>query len=109
MIINNYDKNVHFQGRCPAVRDSQWVVETLNNRLPHISSTRNQSLFLKYVRNKSKIVPHAKDIDTLEDFRRNTMYKFFGVKPRSESYSWDKMALYFKSLFKTKNAKKISI
>ena len=38
--MNSISNNINFTGRCPQVRDAQWVCHVVNTAYPHVSSTR---------------------------------------------------------------------
>ena len=38
--INNINNNFSFKGRCPQIKDAQWVCHVVNTAYPHVSTTR---------------------------------------------------------------------
>lgn len=38
--MNSISNNINFTGRCPQVRDAQWVCHVVNTAFPHVSTTR---------------------------------------------------------------------
>ena len=38
--LNNINNNFSFKGRCPQVKDAQWVCHVVNTAYPHVSTTR---------------------------------------------------------------------
>lgn len=43
----NYNNNVSFSGRCPQIKDAQWVCHKISSEFPHISTTRLKPFFDK--------------------------------------------------------------
>ena len=48
-------QNVSFNGRCPQIKDAQWVCHTVNTGLPHISTTRFMPTFKKLVYSEGEL------------------------------------------------------
>ncbi len=63
-IHSNY--NISFTARCPQIRDADWVCRTINNTLPHTSSTKlfpvYKKILSKYLKPYASVVPK----DTIE-------------------------------------------
>lgn len=38
--MNSISNNINFSGRCPQIRDAQWVCHIVNTAYPHVSTTR---------------------------------------------------------------------
>ena len=38
--VNNINNNFSFKGRCPQIKDAQWVCHVVNTAYPHVSTTR---------------------------------------------------------------------
>ncbi len=45
--VNNINNNFSFKGRCPQIKDAQWVCHVVNTAYPHVSTTRFNAPMLK--------------------------------------------------------------
>ena len=59
-------QNINFTGRCPAIRDAQWVSHTVNTELPHISTTRLMPLYKKLAYSEPELVPESTKIFSMK-------------------------------------------
>lgn len=106
MIINNSTQNIHFQGRCPAIRDSQWVIHTIQTQLPHFSPTKFQPLFIKFIQSKPKIIPNAHEITTNEQIWMKITPEMRGYVDMSKLSTVEKIKTHIKNFLQSKQTKK---
>lgn len=105
MIINN-SNSVYFQGRCPAIRDSQWVIHTIQTKVPHFSSSKFQPLFVKFIQSKPKIIPNAKEITTNEQIWMKITPEMRGHVNMSKLSTIEKIKTNIKKFLQSSQTKK---
>ena len=112
MEVNSVQQQFNFKGRCLAIKDAQWVANTVNSAIPHTSITRQSDMYIKYVdKHKDLIVDYKKpeDLNEVYELLRGNLMTPLDLFRRKD---YDKKALslleYIKELIvKVKNERAV--
>jgi len=99
--INCKNNNVYYTGRCPQIRDAEWVCHTVNTAFPHVSTTKikpfvqkaankNSALLDKFLNNAEKndlVFNSSEDFNILKVF---DWYKHLITKLHEVRINWTK-------------------
>jgi len=64
MNINNQNQTISYTGRCPQIKDAQWVCRTVRSAYPHIALTKTAPVIKRY-RDKFPSI-HVEDLQKKE-------------------------------------------
>lgn len=84
MKISCENKNISYTGRCPQIKDAQWVCHMVRSEYPHVSSSRIKASVSELQENGKVFLPY---IIKLQNWRGKHLPKFHKIREKLQSDS----------------------
>ena len=85
------NSNISFNGRCPQIKDAQWVCHNINSNFPHISITRRIPAFKKIINDNPELSVVPKSLYSMSEILKTLV----NMK-ESNFFKWSKLEKYNK-------------
>ena len=77
--MNSISNNINFSGRCPQIRDAQWVCHIVNTAYPHVSSTRFSAPMYRLKQENAELYNKFIEISQNKNRRFFTCFNLYSI------------------------------